>query len=486
MVSTIPSITNAGRALLLRAIAGETLTFTRLAIGSGELEEGQDQDELTALIQEELSITPASLDDSQAGLLAISGDFTGADIDEDFICRELGVFAKGEDNIELLYAYSNDGDNSSVMRAISSALLVEESISVVVEIDDAENVTAIFNPHTQYAEATTLAGHMNNTSNPHNVTKAQVGLGNVVNKAPSDMTITFTAASERENISTGEKLSVMFGKIAKVITDVVSHITANTGNPHSVTASDVGLGNVANTSPENTVVTFTQAETRANIASGEKLSVMFGKIMKVIADVITHLAATTGNPHQVTKTDVGLDNVENTAPSFNVINFEMQQNNAVPATGDTMAQIMGKVSRCLTSFMSHIDTTNTVNPHDIKLGQIAVMGTYTGNGAQTGGRLISTQYNNASFNPSAVMVWDEFGRTYNAANGVCGGLALADRGVRVPNSLTTDDATEWDDSFTALMCDEGGFRVGFYTGATAEDSVDTNENGVVYHYIAYK
>lgn len=53
----------------------------------------------------------------------------------------------------------------------------------------------------------------------------------------------------------------------------------------SLSKSDVGLGNVPNVSTNDQTPTFTQASSRANIASGEKLSTIFGKIMKVIADL---------------------------------------------------------------------------------------------------------------------------------------------------------------------------------------------------------
>lgn len=70
-------------------------------------------------------------------------------------------------------------------------------------------------------------------------------------------------------------------------TNNISEHVANTSNPHSVTKSQVGLGSVPNVTTNNQTPTFTQAETRANIASGEKLSVIFGKLMKWFADLKT-------------------------------------------------------------------------------------------------------------------------------------------------------------------------------------------------------
>ena len=60
-----------------------------------------------------------------------------------------------------------------------------------------------------------------------------------------------------------------------------------TGNPHGTTASDVGLGNVPNVSTNDQEPTFTEASTKNNIASGEKLSVILGKVQKFFNDLKT-------------------------------------------------------------------------------------------------------------------------------------------------------------------------------------------------------
>lgn len=49
--------------------------------------------------------------------------------------------------------------------------------------------------------------------------------------------------------------------------------------------ADVGLGNVPNVATNDQTPTFTQATSRANLVSGEKLSVLFGKLMKWFADL---------------------------------------------------------------------------------------------------------------------------------------------------------------------------------------------------------
>lgn len=74
------------------------------------------------------------------------------------------------------------------------------------------------------ANTTDLTSHTSNTSNPHNVTKSQVGLGNVPNVATNDQTPSYTETTSLTKLSSGEKLSVAFGKISKAITDLISHI----------------------------------------------------------------------------------------------------------------------------------------------------------------------------------------------------------------------------------------------------------------------
>ena len=109
----------------------------------------------------------------------------------------------------------------------------------------------------------------------------------------------------------------------------------------------------------------------------------------------------------------------------------------------------------------------------------SVVGTYTGDGA--GMRLIEL-----GFRASAVMLTNEFGQTYHAAKGVCGGLAVDGRGLRAAGSASADHAVNWNNDYTALLISDGGFFVNFKSASTAEASISTNENGVIYHYIAYK
>lgn len=106
----------------------------------------------------------------------------------------------------------------------------------------------------------------------------------------SNVTANFTEASSRTNIATGEKLSAIFGKIAKWLADLKTVAFTGaysdlTGKP-TIPASAEDVGAVGTTGDgSNVTAAFTKATSRTNIATGEKLSVLFGKIAKWLADL---------------------------------------------------------------------------------------------------------------------------------------------------------------------------------------------------------
>ena len=89
-------------------------------------------------------------------------------------------------------------------------------------IADAKNQLSDVNSKAVHAE-TSIEEHSRAT-NPHNVTALQVGLGNVPNVATNDQTPTYTESSTLATLTSGEKLSIAFGKIKKAITDLMSHL----------------------------------------------------------------------------------------------------------------------------------------------------------------------------------------------------------------------------------------------------------------------
>lgn len=217
----------------------------------------------------------------------------------------------------------DERDKQEIKNNISTTVSAINQDIYDLETDMQETDTEIVNM---------LNNHKNNVSNPHKVTYDQVGADKSGSASSAlisakDYTDTKLAAlidSAPDALNTLNELadalgddenfaSTMTNELSKKTnnTDFASH-TNNTNNPHSVTASQVGLGNVPNVTTNNQTPTFTEATTLASLVSGETMSVAFGKIMKAISTLISHLA-NKSNPHDVTKAQVGLGNADNTS-----------------------------------------------------------------------------------------------------------------------------------------------------------------------------
>ena len=143
-----------------------------------------------------------------------------------------------------------------------------------------------------YATIVNLNSHTSNTSNPHKVTKAQVGLGNVDNtsdankpvstavqaaldlKADAEDVYTKTETYDQTTIDNklAEKLDIDTASSTYATIDSLEAHTSNTSNPHSVTKAQVGLGNVDNISDlAKPISNATQAalDLKANISDVE-------------------------------------------------------------------------------------------------------------------------------------------------------------------------------------------------------------------------
>lgn len=119
------------------------------------------------------------------------------------------------------------------------------------------------------ANSSDLTSHTGNKSNPHSVTKEQVGLGNVPNVTTNDQTPTYSDTTTFATLTSGEKLNVAFAKIKLAISRLITHID-NSENPHNVTKSQVGLGSVDNTSDANKPVSTAQNTAINNALSSAK------------------------------------------------------------------------------------------------------------------------------------------------------------------------------------------------------------------------
>lgn len=97
-------LTNAGRALQLKAETGTPIKITKIVIGSGATD--ADPKTLTALIRQEASMD-ITTNDVVADVVRIRGSLSNQSISTQFYVRELGVIAENAGQ-DVLYLYASD------------------------------------------------------------------------------------------------------------------------------------------------------------------------------------------------------------------------------------------------------------------------------------------------------------------------------------------------------------------------------------------
>ncbi len=197
------------------------------------------------------------------------------------------------------------------------------------------------------------------------------------------------------------------------------HIT-DTSNPHGVTAEQIGLDKVPNVATNDQTPTYSQNSTLSNIVSGEKISVSFGKIMKAIADLISHIGSKS-NPHSVTKSQVGLDNVPNVATNDQQPTFAESGTRSNIVSGETLSTLFGKIKKFFADLKtvaftgSYTDLSNKPtsmqNPNSLTLTMNGSATNYNGASSASKSWYAPTSAGTAGYNlisnGSGALVWQQ-------------------------------------------------------------------------------
>lgn len=229
-------LTDGGLNLMLRGLAGSKIEFSRIALGNGP-EQGKEATDLSNPL---LSVDISKIERNTT-YVTLSGAFRNTDVSDGFSAKEIGVFAADPDNenAEILYClwYEENEVKADYVPAGTDRIL-ETQIDVLVFVGEAENVSASLSSSLVYASAAELKAHMENQSNPHKITAAQIGLGNIENKTISEQTPIYDNAEKLSTIQSGEKIGSVFAKVKLAIETLMNHLTAS--NPHKITAALIG------------------------------------------------------------------------------------------------------------------------------------------------------------------------------------------------------------------------------------------------------
>ena len=290
----------------------EPLVFTRIALGSGRHRTDAGKKNDVAQVVHSLQVAQ-SISTETADTIRIVARLDNSRIEREMIVNEIGVFAKRGNHEEFMYMYTwaEQGDvippktsayvyrdydfnttisknsqitiqynaNNLVYASISELKSTERKLQTNIDnhigdtarhvsgqertrwngkadathrhkVADIDGLEAIIgNQTTNKANQADLIGHIQNQNNPHNVTKQQVGLGNVANVEQASKQDFNNHTTNRNNPHSVTKAQVGLGNVTNVEQATKQEFNAHTtnrNNPHNVTKSQVGLGNVDN------------------------------------------------------------------------------------------------------------------------------------------------------------------------------------------------------------------------------------------------
>lgn len=333
-------VTNAGVEVLKKAIGGKKVTITAAKSGTDTVPESElkEQSVLSGTVR---NATIANATNQPEGY-RVTLRVTNTGVKSSYIFKQLGLFATAEDESEVLFAILQSENGETVP---DESELYTYDVSLIIAISDTSNITVNVDK-TSYVTEEELDGHKKDKTNPHGVTKAQVGLGNVPNVSTNDQTPTYTVPASNAGLVSGEKIGTAFGKIARAVASLIAHI-ANKSNPHSVTKAQVGLANVDNTSDVNKPIssaTQTALNGKSDKAHKHKTA--------DISDMPTALPADGGNAdtvdgkhasdfaasiHTHTAADVGAAASSHTHTKSQITDFPA----SLPANGGNSATVNG-------------------------------------------------------------------------------------------------------------------------------------------------
>ncbi|MBR1532703.1 MAG: hypothetical protein IJ643_11660 [Eubacterium sp.] len=235
-------VTNSGKAMMLAVLSGAPLVFTKIVLGNGN--QPANQDVLTAVQnpQAEGTIDSYTRDDTIA---KVHWSLDSQTVVNGFDWTEYGLYASStlDENDEVVpgsdvlfsYAYNEGSPQPIAAGNAETPIQIEADINIAV--GTAKNVNAVVSEYSAYASKEDFNTHISER-NPHGTRPEDIGLSNVDNTSDSGAIPSFEEAETLVTINSGETASTLWGKVKKLFTSFIAHLSAN--NPHAITPSKIG------------------------------------------------------------------------------------------------------------------------------------------------------------------------------------------------------------------------------------------------------
>ena len=136
------TLTNAGRDIITRIIAGLNVTFKRIGLGDGFDYNTEGFSQRTTLVNEVKSLTNLTMKITSTNVIELLAKFSKGDLTDSFYFREIGVYIVDPDdeNQEILYAYGNKNDKGEYLTPHVDNYAIQKELPCLLSCGVASNV----------------------------------------------------------------------------------------------------------------------------------------------------------------------------------------------------------------------------------------------------------------------------------------------------------------------------------------------------------
>ena len=196
-----------GRNALNQAQMDNRLNIKSIVVGDGAAPSNFHTQK--KLVHQLYELTELKIDVTEDSV-TLTADFPN--INYDYYFREVGVIVTTKDG-DKLYVYDNSGNDAQYIISTTGAETTEKRLQLSLIISDVAEIT-ISKPSVLYVDY----HEFENVTEELKRNKIDCDGGDI-----SDTVVAFEEAETVENINSGEKQSVIFSKIQKIITNVLEH-----------------------------------------------------------------------------------------------------------------------------------------------------------------------------------------------------------------------------------------------------------------------
>lgn len=207
-------ITEKGQQLIAKIFNGTAgVKFTRVATSSKIYKE-ELLSKLEILDEEKQSNLISGVEKTETAAVKVIAAFTNSEVTEGYYLRAMGLYAEDPDDGEILYGVTAELSGNCYMPAYNGITLSAIDVVMVTAVGNADSISLEVDP----AAAVTVE-QLNSVKTRVNALEEDM------ENIEALITPVYVQSENLVPLTSGEKLSIAFGKIAKAISELISHLS---------------------------------------------------------------------------------------------------------------------------------------------------------------------------------------------------------------------------------------------------------------------